>query len=95
MLLLHRRRQHDDLACATRCQRESLSCSAHLCETAKHPAKPPDFDSQSRAVRVIDVLRAECPRYEHVARHICRPRFGKRTRECEQHGARCERHGST
>jgi AraC-like DNA-binding protein len=47
-------------------------------------AKPSDFDSQSRAMRFIGVLRSKCPRKEHVSRHVSRPRFAQRVCEREQ-----------
>ena len=53
MLLFDGPRQHDDLACAARRQRKPSLRRAHVGQRPKHRAKPPDFDSQPRAMRFI------------------------------------------
>ena len=42
-------------------------------------------------MRFIGDLSSECPRDERAPRHICRPRFGQRTCEGEQHWTLCKR----
>ncbi|MNC84784.1 hypothetical protein D3C83_03520 [compost metagenome] len=91
MLLFDGPRQHDDLACAARHQREPALRRAHAGQRPKHRAKPPDFDSQPRAQRFIGALQSECARDERVPRHVCRPRFAQRAREREQYRTPCER----
>ena len=53
--------QHDDLGYPMRDQRKPLLRRAHAGQLAKLRAKPPDFDSQPRAMRLIGELRSECP----------------------------------
>ena len=64
MLLIDGPRQHDNLACAARRKRKPSLRRADAGQRPKHPAKPPDFDSQARAMRFIGELRSECPRKE-------------------------------
>ena len=64
---------------------------AHVGQRPKHRAKPPDLDSQPRAMRFIGELRSEGARDERVARDVSRPRFAQRAREREQHRTPGER----
>ena len=59
MLVFDRPRQHDDLACMARHQREASLGRADVGQRPQHGAKPPDFDSQTRAMRFIGELRSE------------------------------------
>ena len=86
-------RQHDDLAGAARRQRKPPLRRAHAGQRAQRCAKPPHLDPQPRAMRVIGMLRAECPRDEHVARHVVGPRFAERACEREQHRTPRQRDG--
>ena len=85
MFLFHGPCQHDDLACAPRHQHKPSLRRADAGQRLKHRAKPPDFDSQPGAMRLIGELRSECPRKEHVPRHVSGPRFAQRTRKRKQH----------
>ena len=91
MLLFHGPCQHDDLACAPRRQHKPSLRRADAGQRLKHRAKPPDFDSQPGAMRLIGELRSECPRKEHVPRHVSGPRFAQRTRKRKQHPTPGER----
>ena len=94
MLIVDRRRDHDDPACAPRRQRKTQRRRAYVGESSQLEAKPPDFDAQSRAMRFIGVLRLECASKQRASRNVCRPRLTQRAYKREQDRARCERdHG--
>src|SRR5512140_1540746 len=91
MLLIHGPRQQHDLARAMRHEHEPSLRGADVRGISDGDAKTPDLDAQSRAVRLVDVLRAECAREEHVARYIAGPRLGESAREGEEHRTRRKR----
>ena len=91
MLIFDGPRQHDDIACAARHQRKPSLCRVHVGQRPKHRAKPPDFDSQPPTMRFIGEPRSECPRNEHVPRHVSGPRFAQRAYKSEQHRTSCQR----
>ena len=91
MLLFDGPREHDDLAGAARRQRKPSLCRAHAGQRPQHRAKPPDLDPQPCAMRFIGVLCSECPRNEHVPRHVSGPRLAQRACEREQHRTACKR----
>ena len=94
MRVLDRLCQHDDFVGPARREREASLRGADGGERPKHPAKPADFDSKPRAMRLVGVSRSERAREQRVARHVARPRFGEDAREREQHRPPHERdHG--
>jgi len=78
--------QHDNFASTLQNEREALPGRADLDQPAKHPAKAPYLNPQTRAMRRVDESCSECPRQENVSRYISRPRFRESASEGEQHG---------
>ena len=95
VLFFDRTRQHDHVARAARNQSESARRRAHAGQWPKHLAEPTDFDPQSRTMRLVGALCAERACNQRVSRNVCRPRFGQRAHQREQHRTFCERdHGA-
>src|SRR5262245_23362261 len=90
MLLFDGPRQYDDLAPAPWCQGEAMFRGTHVGHRTELRAKPSDFDPQSRAMRVIRLLRAEGTCDECVPVNVVWPGFTQCAHEGKQHGTPCE-----
>jgi hypothetical protein len=94
MLFIDRPRQHDNLARATRYKSKPLIRRADASHCPKRPAKPPNLDSQARAMRFVGESRSERSCKEQVSRHVSWPRLAQRSCEREQYRAIFQRNDS-
>jgi hypothetical protein len=90
MLTFDGPREHDYFGCTARRQLKPGSGRTYRGEGPKHPAQPPDFDTQPRAVRFVREFCSECPCQEDIPRNVSGPRFTQRACEFEQHRTACE-----
>ena len=85
MLLIHRPRQHHNLACAARGECKSPAGCGDGGQRLKQPAQTSDLDTQPRAMRFVRKPRSKCPGEEQVSWHIARPCFSQCACEREQY----------
>ena len=91
MLLFDWRGEHNNSTCSAWHQRKPSVRRIHAGQLPKHPAKPPNFDSQSRPMRFIGKPRPKGPRKKRPPRYVSWPRLAQRACEREQHWTTRER----